>query len=284
MWCTFRAASTCALLTLPVPTQLAGQTATRSFERTAVAAIVDEAPSVDGRLNDSVWQRAAALDGFIQRELHEGQPASERTEVRVVVAGDALYIGAWLFDREASLVVPGEKVRDVALDNSDSFAVILDTYRDRQNGFVFGTTPAAIEHDGQVVKEGEGGGVNVSGQNRAMSGSMGGYNINWDGSWTVATSVDSLGWYAEFRIPFSTLRYGGGSSQSWGVNFGRRIRRKNEVAYWSFIPRQFNLYRLSRAGTLRLSNIPDRRLAPVTPYVLGTAARDFVTELGRAHV
>src|SRR5688500_20318333 len=95
-----------------------------------------------------------------------------------------------------------------------------------------------------------------SGQTRVQSGSMGGFNLNWDGSWTVKTYTDSLGWYAEFRIPFSTLRYGSGTKQTWGVNFSRRIRRKNEDAYWSFIPRQFNIYRLSRAGSIQIAQLP----------------------------
>lgn len=245
--------------------------------RVAVATVVAQPPVVDGKLDDAAWRAATPLNGFIQRELHEGEPVSERTEVRVVSDGVALYVAAYLFDREPALIVPGEKVRDVALDNSDSFGFVLDTYLDRQNGFMFGTTPAGVEHDGQVVKEGEGGGVQVSGQTRAMSGSMGGYNLNWDGSWTVATSSDSLGWYAEFRIPFSTLRYGGCVSQTWGVNFARRIRRKNEIAYWSFIPRQFNLYRLSRAGTVEVRQLPTPRLATVTPYVLAGAQRHFAT-------
>jgi hypothetical protein len=252
------------------------QDITQSAARSVTAVHVDQPPAVDGQLHDAAWQRAAVLNGFIQRELREGESVTERTEVRVLVSGDALYVGAWLFDRDADAIVPGEKVRDGTLDNSDSFSLILDTYLDRQNGFVFATTPAGIEYDGQVVKEGEGGGVQVSGQPRAMSGSMGGFNLNWDGSWTVSTSVDSLGWYAEFRIPFSTLRYGGGERQSWGINFGRRIRRKNEDAYWAFIPRQFNLYRLSRAGTLQLSRLPTPRLATVTPYVLASSQRDFV--------
>ena len=156
--------------------------------------------------------------------------------------------------------------------------IILDTYLDRQNGFVFATTPVGIEYDGQVIKEGEGGGITQSGQTRAQSGSMGGFNLNWDGSWTVATSVDSLGWYAEFRIPFSTLRYGGGATQSWGLNVVRAIRRKNEEAFWSFVPRQFNLMRLSRAGTLEGIRVPARRVATVTPYVLGGVQRNYVTE------
>jgi len=214
----------------------------------------------------------------VQRELHEGQPISERTDVRIVSDAEAIYIGAWLYDREPTLIVPGEKIRDVALGNSDYFAVILDTFLDRQNGFVFATTPAGVEYDGQIVKEGEGGGISVQGQTRAVSGSMGGFNLNWDGSWTVATSIDSLGWYAEFRIPFSTLRYAGGGTQTWGLNLARSIRRKNEEAFWSFIPRQFNLYRMSRSGTLQEVRVPERHLATLTPYVLAGSQRDFAAD------
>jgi hypothetical protein len=251
--------------------QANGPTAPRSVAVT----VVSTQPRIDGVLDDPVWQSVQPLTGFIQRELREGQPVTERTEVRLLSDGIALYVGAWLYDHESNGIVPGEKIRDVALENSDSFSLILDTYLDRQNGFVFATTPAGVEYDGQVAKEGEGGGVFVTGQTRATAGAMGGFNVNWDGSWTVATSRDSLGWYAEFRIPYSTLRYGSGSAQTWGVNFGRRIRRKNEDAYWSFIPRQFSLYRLSRAGTVQLTRIPSQRLATVTPYVLSSAQQDF---------
>jgi hypothetical protein len=273
-------ASSLGALCVIAPSQAHGQLPTPqangpSGTRIAAVTVVTTQPRVDGVLDDPVWQNVQPLTGFIQRELREGQPVTERTEVRLVSDGKALYVGAWLFDRDASAIVPGEKIRDVALENSDSFSLILDTYLDRQNGFVFATTPAGVEYDGQVAKEGEGGGVFVTGQTRATAGAMGGFNLNWDGSWTVATSRDSLGWYAEFRIPFSTLRYGSGSTQTWGVNFGRRIRRKNEDAYWSFIPRQFSLYRLSRAGIVQLARIPSQRLATLTPYVLSSAQQDF---------
>lgn len=264
------------------PTYLAAQTVPAADSSgahkpapVARAQVVSKPPVVNGRLDDEVWQTAQPFAGFVQRELQEGAPVTERTEVRILTDGEALYIGAWLYDREPNRIVPGEKVRDVTLTNSDYFAIILDTYLDRQNGFVFATTPAAVEYDGQVVKEGEGGGVTTSGQTRAVSGALGGFNLNWDGSWTVATSVDSLGWYAEFRIPFSTLRYGGGATQTWGLNFARSIRRKNEEAFWSFIPRQFNLYRLSRAGTMQGLEVPVRRVATITPYVLGGAQRAY---------
>jgi len=243
--------------------------------RTARSTVITSAPVIDGRLTDSVWARAEILGDFRQREPREGQPSTERTEVRLLTDGQALYVGAWLYDRNPAGIVPGEKIRDVTLTNSDYFAIILDTYYDRQNGFVFATTPAGVEYDGQVVKEGEGGGVFQQGQTRAQAGSMGGFNLNWDATWTVATSVDSAGWYAEFRIPFSTLRYGSGHEQRWGLNAARSIRRKNEEVFWAPIPRQFNLYRLSRAGTLEDLSVPTRRVATVTPYGLSSARRDY---------
>jgi hypothetical protein len=230
-------------------------------------------PVIDGRLDDPAWTDAQPLTGFTQREPRVGEPATERTEVRIVTDAEALYVGAWLYDRSAAEIVPGEKIRDVPLQNSDYFAFILDTYHDRQNGFVFGTTPAGVEYDGQVTREGEGGGVFQQGQNRAQVGTMGGFNLNWDGSWTVATGRDSLGWYAEFRIPFTTLRYGAGTSQTWGLNAVRLIRRKNEDVFWSPIPRQHSLYRLSLAGTLEGVRVPSRRVATVTPYAIASSRR-----------
>ena len=244
--------------------------------RAGGTARVTTSPVIDGHLDEALWKSGQLFTGFIQRELDEGRPVTERTEVRIVTDGEALYVGAWLFDRDAHAIVAGEKVRDATLTSSDYFGFILDTYLDRQNGFIFATTPAGIEYDGQVVKEGEGGGVFQTGQTRAQSGSMGGFNLNWDGTWAVATSRDSLGWYAEFRIPFSTLRYGGDRTQNWGLNLVRSIRRKNEEAFWSFVPRQFNLMRLSRAGTLTGIDVPVRRVATITPYALGSTARTFV--------
>src|SRR5213592_3885141 len=235
-------------------------------------------PVIDGRLTDPAWLEATPVTGFVQRELHEGAPVTERTEVRIVTDGQALYVGAWLYDTDPSGIVGGEKVRDGDISKSDYFGILLDTYHDRQNGFVFTTTPAAIEYDAQVVNEGEGGGIQLPGQTRAMAGSLGGFNLNWDGTWTVATSVDSAGWYAEFRIPFTTLRYGAGAQQTWGLNLVRSIRRKNEEAFWSFVPRQFSLMKVSHAGTLQGVQVPSRRVWTVTPYALTGVERNFAID------
>ena len=245
---------------------------------TATARAVATPPVIDGRLTDSAWLQTTPLTGFIQRELHEGAPVTERTEVRIITDGEALYVGAWLYDRDRAGIVAGAQVRDGDISKSDYFGLLLDTYHDRQNGFVFTTTPAGIAYDAQVVSEGEGGGVQLPGQTSVMAGALGGFNLNWDGTWTVETSVDSAGWYAEFRIPFTTLRFGAGELQTWGLNLVRSIRRKSEEAFWSFIPRQFSLMKISRAGNLDGIRVPSRRVWTVTPYALAGVERNYVTD------
>ncbi len=229
------------------------------------------APIIDGRLGDPAWGEASVVSGFVQREPLEGQPVSQRTEVRVAFDESALYVAAWLYDDDPEGIVFGQTRRDASLNDSDAFSFVLDTYLDRQNGYVFATTPAGIEYDGQVANEGQGGG---GGGGRLQRGSAGGFNLNWDASWEVATSTDAEGWYAEFRIPFSTLRYDAGGPQAWGLNFERRIRRNNEQSVWAPLPRQFNIYRVSLAGTVKLE-APAKRILTVTPYALAETFRDY---------
>ncbi len=238
------------------------------------ASRASEAPVVDGRLDDPAWATAPALEGFTQREPIEGGAPSQPTVVRILFDDAGLYVGVWAFDTEPSRIIPGENRRDVDLEQSDAISFVLDTFRDRQNGFVFGTTPAGIEFDGQVTREGQG--ATGAASARQQRGSGGGFNKNWDGSWSVATSQDDAGWYAEFFIPFSTLRYPDGESQSWGFNLSRRIRRGNEEIFWAPIPRQFNLFRVSLAGSVDELEVPRQRNAFITPYVRSSAERDFV--------
>ena len=235
-------------------------------------------PLIDGRLDDEAWTLGEPITEFFQREPVEGEPVSERTEVRILADAEALYVGAWLYDRSADEIVTGERLRDANIQVADHFGIILDTYQDRQNGFIFTTTPSAIEYDAQVVNEGIGGG-RTAGNSRQQRGAAGGFNLNWDGSWEVATSRNGEGWYAEFKIPFSTLRYAGGSVQTWGLNMVRRIRRRNEESFWAPIPRQYNLMRLSLGGDLEGVPVPAQRAATVSPYVLSSAERDYVNAL-----
>ena len=231
----------------------------------AIATRAKTAPVLDGDvLSDPAWADAAPLTAFWQITPDEGAPASQPTEVRVLYTEDTLYFGVVCRDAEPSGIVVNESRRDSALDETDSFQVILDTYRDRQNGFVFGTNPTGLEYDGQVTNEGQGGG------NGPGSGSsLGGFNKNWDASWSVRTLSGDFGWSAEFAIPFSTLRYDRARAPAWGLNFQRNIRRRNEQSFWAPLPRQYNLYRLSRAGSLEGLEPPRQRNLKLSPYALG---------------
>lgn len=236
---------------------------------TARAVAIETPPTLDGNvLDDPAWRDAPVISGFLQEQPNEGQPASENTEVRIAFTRDTLYIGVVCYDRDPGGIIMSDSRRDADLDDTDSFRIIFDTYRDRQNAFVFGTNPAAIEYDGQVTNEGQGGGGLGAGQ-RQQGGSGSGFNINWDAAWQVRTVIDERGWHAEFAIPFRTLRFPSGADQTWGVNFQRNIRRHNERAFWAPIPRQYNLYRVSLAGVLSGIQTPIIRSLRATPYMLG---------------
>ena len=249
--------------------ELSGQ----GLSRVVDASPAEQAPTLDGDvLGDPAWAAATPASGFWQNAPDEGQPATERTEVRILFGNGMLYVGVVCYDREPSAIIMSDSRRDSSMADADSFMLVLDTFQDRQNGFVFGTTPAGQEYDGQVINEGgDRGGFGQAGDGGFSRGSGGGFNLNWDGAWQVRTAISEIGWSAEFAIPFRTIRYPARESQSWGVNFQRNIRRRNETAYWSPIPRQFNLYRVSLAGQVTGLQAPVGGSSNLqfTPYVVG---------------
>ncbi|MDQ3068298.1 MAG: carbohydrate binding family 9 domain-containing protein [Acidobacteriota bacterium] len=236
---------------------------------------VAQPPVLDGRVaGDPAWDAAPAGGDFRQIAPSAGAPMSERTEVRIVYTDTTIYVGVICFDRDPAGIVTANPKRDGALDDTDSIRLILDTYRDRQSGFVFGTSPSGLEYDAQVVNEGQGGSF-TSGQ---AGGSGGGFNINWDGTWRVATTTDGTGWSAEFAIPFRTLRYPDAATQEWGLNVQRTIRRRNESGFWAELPRQYDLNRLSMAGALTGLQIAQQRNLKIFPYVLGLARNEIAAQ------
>ena len=243
--------------------------------RSATAVEAAVAPVLDGAvLDDPAWALAPPATGFVQTQPDEGRPASERTEVRIVYTADTLYFGVVCYDDDPSSIIVTDSRRDSSLADSDSFQLILDTFLDRQNGFIFGTSPSGQEYDGQLVNEGAGGsGMGRFGAGGQIGGAGGGFNQNWDGVWQVRTAISEVGWTAEFAIPFRTLRFPAGREQTWGVNFQRNIRRRNEEAYWAPLPRQYDLFRVSLAGQLGGVRAPEGlwRTLQMTPYVIGEA-------------
>ena len=248
----------------------AAQVETRSDRPRLQATRLAQAPVIDGDvLGEELWLDVDFGTGFQQVEPFEGEPASERTEVRIAFDDAALYIAVICFDRDASSLAISDSRRDARLQDEDSFRVVLDTFGDRQNGFVFGTNVGGIQYDGQFTNQGRGGG----GSSRS-SFSSGGANLDWDTSWTVRTMSGEYGWSAEMAIPFRSLRYGSGRAV-WGLNFERNIRRKNETAFWAHLGRQHDLFRVSEAGHLVGVEPPRQRNLQLTPYVL-SSARDYV--------
>ena len=235
---------------------------------------VETPPLLDGAvLDDPAWANAEPATGFVQTQPNEGEVATERTEVRIVFTDDTIYFGIVCYDRDPGAIIVTDSRRDSSLTDSDSVQLILDTFLDQQNGFVFGTSPAGQEYDGQLVNEGAGG--SGMGRGGLTRGAGGGFNLNWDGVWEVRTAVSDVGWSAEFAIPFRTIRFPPRREQTWGVNFQRNIRRRNELAYWSPLPLQFDLFRVSMAGQLSGIEAPAGlwRTAQLTPYVVGEAIR-----------
>ena len=272
----------------PTPPQAVLGEMTAAGAPLARARRVETAPILDGDvLNDPAYDEAPVVGGFRQNTPDEGRPASERTEVRIVYTEDTLYFGVICYVLDPSTIIVADSRRDSSLRDTDSFQIILDTYLDRQNGFVFGTNPVGVEYDGQVTNEGQGsgrmggggGGGGRAGGSQQQRGSGGGFNLNWDGAWQVSARVSEVGWTAEIAIPFRTLRYPTGETQTWGMNFQRNIRHRNEESYWAPLPRQFNLNRISLAGELQGLEVPPQRNLKLTPYVLGEAVRR--SETGR---
>jgi hypothetical protein len=221
----------------------------------ASAVQVTDPPVVDGVLDDRAWQDATPLAGFVQAEPFEGQPASENTEVRILYDDQAIYVGVVCHDSDPSQIVTTDTRRDAGLGEMDSLQIIFDTFRDQQNGFVFGTNAAGIQYDAQVRDQGS----------PASS---------WDGSWEVRTSDTATGWAAEFRIPLRTLRYGP-PPQTWGLNIFRNIQRSRERTYWAPLARTYGVERLSSAGELRGLNLETPRNFKLLPYLASSADRSF---------
>jgi hypothetical protein len=154
-------------------------------------------PTIDGLLNDDAWRDATVIDRFTQQEPLVGAPATERTEVRVLYDANHLYVGVRAYDSDPSAIIATEMRRDsLRVMDEDNFQIILDTFRDRRNGYVFVTNPLGAKLEEQIFEEG-------AGNARGASANV---NRDWNGVWEVSARRTSDGWTAEIEIPMVTLR------------------------------------------------------------------------------
>ena len=208
---------------------------------------------LNGFLAETAWDAATPITTFKQQEPTEGAEPTEGSEVRVLIDGEALYIGAMFFD-EPDGVLAYQKRRDEGLRTDDRFMWILDTFLDGRTGYFFEINPAGLMGDGLLR---EGGNVNKA----------------WDGVWEARVQRLDNGWSAEIRIPWSTLNFDP-ESDTWGINFQRTIRRKQEEILWAGHRRTEGLRRPIHAG--RLTGLRDMSQGlglEVKPYAVAGLTR-----------
>jgi hypothetical protein len=228
-----------------------------SANRMASAARTSQAPRLDGTLDDPGWQTASVISDFRQREPLETVAATERTEVRILYDARHVYFGIHCYDQTPSAIVATQLRRDLTMDLDDNFAIMIDPTLGHRNGYIFEVNPLGTQRDGEVIEEQAPGPLDSI------------VEPSWDGLWISAAKITSDGWTATIAIPFSTLNFRGGAEPTWGLNFRRFIRRKNEEDAWSGYRRIFGFWRVSQAGQLRgLKEIGSGRLLVIKPYGL----------------
>ena len=235
----------------------------------------DVAPEIDGVLDEQAWAESTIVDSFTQQEPSNGQPATERTEVRLLYDAERLYVGVHAFDSDPGGVIATEMRRDSPrILDEDNFQIILDTFRDSRSGYMFVTNPLGAKLEQQIFEEGGG----------SARGSSSNINRNWDGVWMSAARRTDDGWVVEIAIPIVTVRSPAVDVQEWGLNFMRSIRRKNEQVYWAPIPKPYGLTQVSLAGTVAGMRGLNRGLdLRIKPFAIagGKSDRTGTTTLNR---
>ncbi len=210
--------------------------------------------SLDGLSNEEAWEDIIPFNPVMQRPVF-GEEPSEKTEILLAYEDDYLYVAGRLYDKEPDKILGTSYKRDAGNASSEWFGVALDTYNDNENAMAFFTTPTGLRWDANIV-EGQGG-VSIS--------------TNWNTFWDVATIQNEDGWFAEFRIPFSSLRFQNKDGEvTMGLISWRLIARKNEWVIFPAIPDNWrnSFYKISRAQAINFHNISNKNPVYVKPYVL----------------
>jgi hypothetical protein len=220
-------------------------------DRAVPATPVGEASAfhLDGSFNDAAWSQAPIIDGFVQREPNEGKPPTFKTEARVVYDRNALYVSVRAYDSDPSKIV-GILTRRDSDSPSDWVTVIIDSYHDRRTAYEFGVNAAGVKFDKYRFAD----------RNE---------DVSWDAVWDVKVVAEADGWRAQFRIPFSQLRFDPNKAETFGFAITRRVGRLNEVSTWPLLPRGASGY-VSSLGELTGLNLQGgRKRLEVVPYAVG---------------
>ena len=220
---------------------------------------------IDGVLDEPIWQNVEPIRELYQIQPDQGAPATEQSEIRILYDDKKLYFGFIFFDSEIDKIVANDMRRDSSgLRSNDYGFLLLDTYNDRRNAVFFRFTPVGGMED------------------TAVSNSGGSLNTSWDIVWECRCRINEDNWTVEIAIPFSQLRFEQSDVMNWGLNFGREIARKREIAAWNEAPKTYGglaKYRTAYFGTLEgLEGITPSRHLELLPYILPGASYESETE------
>jgi len=227
-----------------------------SQTRNMPAVKTDRPPKIDGALDDAAWVTAPVATDFIQNFPKAGEPATVKSEVRILYDNSSIYIGAMLYD-DPHLIRKQLTARDEEQQSDvDFFSIFFDTYNDNQNGFQFLVTSANVQTDAKLSP--------------SFSGDFNEFgDKTWDAVWESQIKMTDKGWSLEMRIPYFSLRFSKKDIQDWGIQLMRFTRRNNESSFWSFYDPNVNGF-LNQFGDLTgLKSLePPLRLS-FSPYLSG---------------
>jgi hypothetical protein len=206
--------------------------------------------TIDGRLDEAAWETAEPITSFTQFDPKEGEPATQRTDVRVLIDGEAIYFGARMFESDPAKLRPRLARRDEPVDG-DVIAITLDSRHDHLSGYFFRVTAGGAVRDAVATQ----GGDDVT------------LDLTWDAVWEAKTSIDSQGWIAEIRIPLSQIPYNRVRDPVWGIQIERFRWNEFEQTFFAFTPRR-EVRGLQRYGHLvGLGDLPAPSRVELVPYV-----------------
>lgn len=220
---------------------------------------INEAPVIDGILSEKIWDEGEWTDDFTQFEPFNGRKSSQRTEFKILFDENNLFIAVKSFDSSPDSIVKRLTRRDH--EDGDMVAIIFDSFHDLRTGFFFGVSAGGVKFDQMMTNDG---------QNEDMS---------WDPNWWVETSINSEGWIAEMKIPFSQLRFEKNSEDVWGLEVLRTIYRKAETCIWQPIPQDAPGIIHMMGEMSGIEQVKPRKIFDVTPYVVAQTER-FPSEEG----
>lgn len=241
----------CLWLTDAFASRLDARSAADGIKR-AVISRASSHITIDGVLDEPDWQAAPTIGEIRQREPHQGDKASESTEVKLLYDSQNLYVGVMCFDSDPKHMIGTQMSRDADLSADDRIEILIDSFHDRHNAFYFATNPEGVLVDGLIIENGQ-------------------INKEWDAIWLVRTRRTEQGWSAEFAIPFKSLGFHRGQ-ESWGFNFSRTIKRKLEEDRWASPRLDVKFYQVSEAGEIAgFTDVEQGRGLDVRPFLSSKA-------------